>query len=122
MRLKPISQRFHSVTTFVRPFSIDIVGQGDLLRRFDLSWKFTPAADGCLVSLHVGIGVSFRPLRLAIDVAAREMGRKLVESFVKEAGRRIRQQPAADRLRPDVPCAPRLGRVEIEGTVYHAEG
>jgi len=107
VRLKPISQRFQSLTTFIRPFSIDVTGQGDLFKRFDLSWRFAPAGDGCLVSLQVGIGIAFRPLRLAIDAAAREMARVLVEAFIVEARRRDSH---------------RRGQAETEGIARNAVG
>ncbi len=89
IRLFAIRRLFRSVTTFERPHSIDVIGQGDGIKRFRMSWSFVTRDDGCEVGLQVDLGLSLRPLQRLAETAAQDTSRQMLTAFLLEAKRRF---------------------------------
>ncbi len=95
VRLLAFRQRFRSTTTFERPHRIDVTGQGDGVKRMDMSWRFIPQDDGCDIELEVSLGLSVRPLQRLAETASRDTTRQLLTAFMAEAERRFGTGEAA---------------------------
>ncbi len=89
VRLLAFRQRFRSVTTFERPHTISVSGQGDGVKRFDMSWRFVPTDDGCDIELEVDLCLSLRPLQRLAETASKDTSRQMLNAFLAEAERRL---------------------------------
>jgi coenzyme Q-binding protein COQ10 len=87
VKFEVIRQQFTSLTTFERPYAIDVTSSGGFFKRFDLHWRFKPWGEGCEIDLTADIGLTARPLQALAERISREAVRVLLGAFEKEAER-----------------------------------
>lgn len=84
--LAGLTRTMRSLARLQRPESIVVRPVDGLTEGLSLEWRFTDrAAGGCDVSLMVRGQSSSRLLELALDVAAHQAGRELVDRFAARA-------------------------------------
>jgi len=87
VKFEVIRQQFTSLTTYERPYRIDVTSSGGFLKRFDLHWRFTPWEEGCEIDLTADIALTARPLQAIAERISREAVRVMLGAFEKEAER-----------------------------------
>lgn len=87
VKFEIIRQQFSSLTTFERPWRIDVQSEGRFFKAFDMHWRFVPTDNGCDVDLTADIAVAARPLQKLVERASREAIRVLLDAFEREAQR-----------------------------------